>query len=163
MARKGKNIYQRKDGRWEGRYVKGRIDGKIQYGYVFGKSYEEVERKLTEVTNAVASAINSDILFSDAASDWLNHNKPQLKPASVARYTNILNSYLLPLFGETAIREIGKNDVQDFGNELLVSGGVHADGLAPKTVNSILSVMKNVFDYASSEKGSMWQISRTSP
>lgn len=27
MPRKGENIYKRKDGRWEGRYVKGR-DGK---------------------------------------------------------------------------------------------------------------------------------------
>lgn len=30
MARKGENIYRRKDGRWEGRYIKGYdVSGKI--------------------------------------------------------------------------------------------------------------------------------------
>lgn len=33
MSRQGKNIYKRKDGRWEGRYIKCRIDGKAKYGY----------------------------------------------------------------------------------------------------------------------------------
>ena len=28
MSRRGDNIYLRKDGRWEGRYIKDRIDGK---------------------------------------------------------------------------------------------------------------------------------------
>ena len=33
MPRKGENIYKRKDGRWEGRYVKGRDGKKAIYGY----------------------------------------------------------------------------------------------------------------------------------
>lgn len=45
MPKQGKNIYLRKDGRWEGRYIKDRISGKTHYGYVFGKSYEEAEQK----------------------------------------------------------------------------------------------------------------------
>ena len=36
MARKGENIYKRKDGRWEGRYIKSRSStGKANYGYAF--------------------------------------------------------------------------------------------------------------------------------
>lgn len=32
MSRKGENIYKRKDGRWEGRYIKAHdIKGKAQY------------------------------------------------------------------------------------------------------------------------------------
>ena len=35
MARRGENIRKRKDGRWEGRYIKARTpEGKIQWGYV---------------------------------------------------------------------------------------------------------------------------------
>lgn len=38
MSRKGENIYKRKDGRWEGRYVKSKSpSGKTQYGYVYAK------------------------------------------------------------------------------------------------------------------------------
>lgn len=32
MPRKGENIYKRKDGRWEGRYIKQKISGNIKYG-----------------------------------------------------------------------------------------------------------------------------------
>lgn len=36
MPRKGENIYKRKDGRWEGRYIKSRTPaGKANYGYVY--------------------------------------------------------------------------------------------------------------------------------
>ena len=46
MPRKGENIYKRKDGRWEGRYVKGRDGKKATYGYVYSKSYSEVKKQL---------------------------------------------------------------------------------------------------------------------
>lgn len=47
--RKGKNIYKRKDGRWEGRYIKEKREGKIVYGYVYGKSYQEaLQKKMAE-------------------------------------------------------------------------------------------------------------------
>jgi integrase len=51
------------------------------------------------------------------------------------------------------VRSISRNDVMLFSRELLVSGGIQGKGLAPKTVNSTLSVMKNVFDYIRKEKG----------
>ena len=39
MARKGENIYKRKDGRWEGRYIKSRSStGKANYGYVYARN-----------------------------------------------------------------------------------------------------------------------------
>ncbi len=42
---RGENIYKRSDGRWEGRYIKDRIGEKAVYGYVYGKSFEEVREK----------------------------------------------------------------------------------------------------------------------
>ena len=46
MAKRGDNIRKRKDGRWEGRYKKGRaVDGCIIYGSVYGKTYKEVKEK----------------------------------------------------------------------------------------------------------------------
>lgn len=45
MSRRGENIYKRKDGRWEGRYPKGRkLNGQLYYGYVYGKTYREVKK-----------------------------------------------------------------------------------------------------------------------
>lgn len=48
MARRGENIRKRKDGRWEGRYIKGRKpDRTAIWGYVYGHSYTEVKKKMT--------------------------------------------------------------------------------------------------------------------
>ena len=47
MPRTGENIYKRKDGRWEGRYIKDRQpSGKALFGYVYAYSYKEVKAKL---------------------------------------------------------------------------------------------------------------------
>ena len=47
MSKKGENIRRRKDGRWEGRYKRGRKEnGEIIYGSVYGKTYREVKEKM---------------------------------------------------------------------------------------------------------------------
>ena len=47
MARKGENIYKRKDGRYEGRYIKDYdLQGKGIIGYVYGKTYKDAKEKL---------------------------------------------------------------------------------------------------------------------
>lgn len=43
---KGENIFRRRDGRWEARYIKGReLSGKIKYGYCYGKHIGKPKRK----------------------------------------------------------------------------------------------------------------------
>ena len=45
-----RNIYKRKDGRWEGRYFKEYDSkGKIKYGSVYAKTYYEVKVKLNNI------------------------------------------------------------------------------------------------------------------
>ena len=58
MPRKGENIYKRKDGRWEGRYVKGRNGKKAIYGYVYSKSYSENIVTLVYIINQKVDAFN---------------------------------------------------------------------------------------------------------
>lgn len=53
---KGENIFKRKDGRWEARYVKGyELSGKIRYGFCYGRTYREAKEKVTKFKAAVAS------------------------------------------------------------------------------------------------------------
>lgn len=43
---KGENIFKRKDGRWEARYIRDRApSGKIIYGFCYGKTYREAKGK----------------------------------------------------------------------------------------------------------------------
>lgn len=47
--RKGENIFKRKDGRWEARYIKGyELSGKAKYGFCYGKSYKEAKEKVSK-------------------------------------------------------------------------------------------------------------------
>jgi len=41
LARKERNIYKRKDGRYEARFIKGYKEGKAVYGAVYAKTYAE--------------------------------------------------------------------------------------------------------------------------
>lgn len=153
MPKQGKNIYLRKDGRWEGRYPKGRKDGKILYGYVFGKSYEEASQKLDEASRQLNAAKPcASESFESVSEEWLQVLAPELKASSIAKYSNTMHSYLTPKFGTQDISDISRSDIMLFSKDLLTSGGIKGKGLAPKTVNSTLSVLKNIFEYARREK-----------
>ncbi len=158
MPRKGENIYKRKDGRWEGRYIKEKVDGKTKYGYVFAYTYRDVKERLRIAKSQVtvpAQLMNDRVIysFSSLANEWINANSPQWKISSFTKYSNILNNYLLPEFGQCNIEEITRDAVIAYVSRLLTQGGIRESGLAPKTVNSILSVMKNIFEFAAINKG----------
>lgn len=83
MSRKGENIYKRKDGRWEGRYIKGRLpDGKIRYGYVYAGSYREVRQKVIVLKAGASKESQIDptesnhmLILSEVAEEWLMSKK----------------------------------------------------------------------------------------
>ena len=57
---KGENIFKRKDGRWEARYIKGyELSGKIKYGFCYGKTYKEAKEKVTVYK---AALLNGEVL-----------------------------------------------------------------------------------------------------
>lgn len=161
MARRGENIRKRKDGRWEGRFPKNNDEGKKIQGSVFGKTYHETKEKLIKAKVAESekrmnlkaqSAKAMDDLFFMTAGNWFETTIPTLKPASIARYRNILDCYILPEFGEKRTVDISREEVLSFLNRLLTSGGSRKKALAPKTVASILSIMKNIMQYARNVK-----------
>lgn len=153
MPRQGINIYLRKDGRWEGRYIEGKVGKKTTYGYVFGKTYEETEQKRNAAINArLAISFVTENNFETISSEWLHAKQPELKASSYAKYKNLLNSYLIPSFGSSPIQSITRREALEFSRDMLLTGGVKKSGLSPKTVNSIISVLKNVLDFAVQEK-----------
>lgn len=63
MARRGENIYKRGDGRWEGRYIRGRTsEGRAQYGYVYAATYsacrEKRRQRLRELPREITPSNN---------------------------------------------------------------------------------------------------------
>lgn len=109
--RKGENIYLRKDGRWEGRYPKGRkLNGRIKYGYVYGKSYTEVKQALYPLRIRYQSLQEiqgvSTGTFSEWASEWLNEVREDVKPSTLSSYYYKLTKYIFPLIKDIPLNEL---------------------------------------------------------
>lgn len=151
MPRTGENIYKRKDGRWEGRYIRERINGKAKYGAVYAKTYRDVKKKLEEAKKSLEEKERAPAgvgKVADICFQWLSEAAVTLKGSSVNKYEDILRCYILPEFGETELSDITNQQIIDFANRLLVSGGAKERGLAPGTVAEILSVMNGIRIYA---------------
>ena len=89
MSRKGENIYKRKDGRWEGRYLKRTPDGKSRYGYVYAHSYREVKTKLQQAavlweTNPPNDKKNT-LSLTAVAQRWEENVSQQIKEYLLTR------------------------------------------------------------------------------
>ena len=151
MPRKGENIYKRKDGRWEGRYIKGRAsDGKAVYGYVYARTYREVKGKILDKRLSMSQPDGKDdgdecgILFGDIAAEWFQMIKPQVKESTQNKYQNLLESYILTAFGETSLCHMTHPFMEAQCREWLCSGGKKGRGLSPKTVSDILSIVRGI-------------------
>lgn len=162
MSRTGENIYRRKDGRWEGRYIKARTaSGKAVYGYVYSKSYREVKQRLAQasiLSNEIKGVFfpnkqcNTAISFYAVAMEWMDIIRTQVKESTFRRYHNLLRTYIFPDFNEILSEQITDSYLEHFCRALLQSGGRKRNGLSPKTVLDILSVIKMVLQYAN-DKG----------
>lgn len=158
MSRKGLNIYKRKDGRWEGRYIKTRSEeGKAIYGYVYAKTYRETKEKLNHISNLKSVLVedNQDlrgiINFYEVTKKWFKSVETNLKQSSRNKYQNMLDMYIIPTLGEMLLNQITYEVLQQLCNKLLATGGSRGQGLSTKTVSDILALTSEILHYASKD------------
>ncbi len=154
MARKGENIYKRKDGRWEGRYIKSRSSTAKPITVMFMQSHIEKSRQNLSVKvrarvilSLSIQKISSD-QFEQVAMEWFQAICPKVKESTSNKYRNLLSSYILPVFGSKQLRDITHEFIETQCNFFLVSGGLKENGLSSKTVSDILSLIRNVLQFA---------------
>ena len=152
MPRKGENIYKRKDGRWEARYRKETsVNGKNVYGYLYARTYREVKGKLYHILSKKQEPVENTAdseLFSAIAVEWLEHVQLQVKESTGNKYERILNKYILPVYGQKKPECITYELIESECNRLLQYGGKKENGLSPKTVSDILSVLRSILKFA---------------
>ena len=154
MSRKGENIYKRKDGRWEGRYIKGYdSNNKAIYGYVYAKSYREVKNKMISFKRDIqnghfqtAQLKEEIVLLQDITNEWLTDIRCQIKDSTYIKYRNMIQSYIIP--ENYPINNLTIECLNSFFSELLQNGGQNHQGLSAKTVADVLSLVRNMFRYA---------------
>ena len=146
MPRRGENIYKRKDGRWEARYVKEiSIDGVKKYGSVYAKTYNEVKTKqqlflLPEKTKQHSVKVVADIMY-----EWLEVNKNQVKITTYQKYKSTIEKHIIPELGRIQIRYLSSAIIQQYTDKLL------SKAISRTTVNDILIVLGMGLAYAEKE------------
>jgi len=154
MSRSGENIYKRKDGRWEARYIRSRtVKGKPKYGYVYAHTYADVKKKLQLAQSSIFvepfKQKSNEIPFETIARWWLGNIRMKVKESTFTRYQRNVEKYLLPRLGDLMSDRISRNYVEKVINELLDEGRLDgAGGLSVKTASDILTVLKSIIKYS---------------
>lgn len=143
MSRRGENIRKRKDGRWEGRYIKG-YDSKKQkarYASVYGKTYAETKQKLDEAkyksSIGVVYVDAKNKLFGEIINSWFNAKKINLKPSSIIKYQNLIEKHILPELGHRKLRELNADLFYTFLDAQQKNGNKKNGGMSYKVGSMI--------------------------
>lgn len=147
MSRRGENIYKRKDGRWEGRYIKARrADGTVRYGYIYAKKYTELKQQLVSakllhqknyIYNTMAS---NQHLYGGTLDTWVSYwfaeISTKVKPSTFASYRTKMNTHILPFLGQKRLSNLKEDEVMTWIDQIKLS-------LSPSSVRVIFLVLKS--------------------
>lgn len=149
---KGENIFRRRDGRWEARYIKGReLSGKIKYGYCYGKTYREAKEKAEKCKAAIANGAPLPTAkalkhFSFYCTQWLYTKKGRVRESTYIKYSTVVFKHIIPKLGFCCPLGFSTELVDDFIKELQFE-----EELAPKTVHDILVVLHGIIKFTAAK------------
>ena len=150
--KKGENIFKRKDGRWEARYIKGyELSGKIKYGFCYGKTYKEAKEKVSKHKAALLAGkptpqTGTRHRFAFYCDEWLRLRKSTIRESTYIKYDTVLEKHIKPKLGGCFPMGITTGVVDDFTHELLFE-----DELAVKTAHDILVVLHGVLKHTAAQ------------
>lgn len=151
MSRRGENIYKRKDGRYEGRYVIGKTaTGRTRFGYVYARQYTEVRTLLLQRKAERLEATRPSFAYRGTLADWMEHWMENellgsIKESSWQTYRNLLTHHLLPMLGGYALTQLTPKVVHEFVEEL------ESTGLAESTIRGVYRLLSSAMRYALDE------------
>ena len=127
MARRGENIYKRGDGRWEGRYIRGRTpEGRAQYGYVYAATYSACREKRRQCLRELPREItpSNNMTLPEAVELFFveREQKRKLKESTVSRYRYVVRQYIQPQLGAAPLYALTEQRVADFYRKLQEQG-----------------------------------------
>lgn len=141
------NITKRKDGRFMGRFIVGYGEnGKPIYQFVYGKTYEEAEKKLM-----IGMEIESQYLAENNISvrevyiEWLNAAAHRVKESTLANYRMKFERHILPVLGDKPCSMLTAGIINEFISQKLT------EGLSASYVRDIVIVLKTMLKYAQEE------------
>lgn len=135
MSRRGENIYKRKDGRYEGRYIKTYdCEGKAKYGAVYARTYAETKEKLYLAKEALILRQNykeSAQTVNQWFSGYLEKIKNTIKESTYFIYLRYIRNHIEPYLGKRKLADLQPEHLQGFINHL------SEQGLSARTIKII--------------------------
>lgn len=149
MARRGENIYKRKDGRWEGRYKSGiKEDGTAKYSSIYGKSYAEVKAQLSERrTKTTVAAIPRSLTLNNLFDMWFADVRLKVKPSTYTNYQMKYEKHIRSALGGFAYDKLTADKLNEFVQTKL------STGLSAKYTADIAGVIKSICRFAKKRFG----------
>lgn len=152
------SITQMADGRWQARIDLGYVNGKRKRKAIYGKTRQEVAKKLTTALHEHQQGLPIDLprqTVGQFLTHWLaNVVRPSVRPKTYASYEQIVSQHLVPGLGHIELRKLAPQQVQQLLNEKLQSkrklqnGRESTKTISPRTVAYIHAVLRSALDQA---------------
>lgn len=157
MPKRGENIHKRKDGRWEGRYIKARNEAdRAIYGYVYGKTYRSVKEKMLSIREEKTekkALVKEEKSFQEVLQLWLETNHLKYKGATENKYRYLMETHIVPELGMIKVSQISTLTVNEFLERKLQSGRLDKQGgLSPSYVRSMMLIINAALEFAVNEQ-----------
>lgn len=151
MARHGENIHKRKDGRYEGRYIKARnAAGRPVWGYVYATSYAVVKETLLhkKAESSYYALGDGNPTFEQLALMWLASISCGVKKSTHAHYLYTLQHYIFPAFKDIRVKSLTEVLLEQGLLQIFVpSDGSHAP-LGISMARECLILVRRICKYA---------------
>ena len=156
MARTGENIYKRKDGRFEARYIAGRDDaGRAVYKSVYGYSKAEVREKAAsaklEISNEGAYVAGKT--FKEVAEEYLVNARGKVASTTYDRYLDALERDVYPEYADTLMADVTEAEMNRFLKVAPELAAKRGRSLSNSGLHVVKAVMSNVINYAVATSG----------
>lgn len=151
------SIVKRKDGRWSARIqITDPITGKKKRPGVYGKTREEVKKKLTELMADHQKGINiapDKITLSAWIDQWLNdYIKNTVRQGTWEGYETYYRNHIKDAeIGKKILSKLTTNDLQKFYNAKAVNGRKDGKGLSKNAIRLIHFVISSSLKQAHKE------------
>ena len=119
-------VYQRADGKWVASYEAGWSEtGKRRRRKLVAASKTEAKRRLRDALRDLddgRSGLDPKITVKVWCEQWLDANRPRLRPRVAANHAGIIRRWIVPTIGNRRLRELTAGDLRRVDRAVLAAG-----------------------------------------
>ena len=142
MSKYGSNIYKRKDGRWEGRYIVGYKNNRSIYKSVYAKNIDELKEKMQCI---LTCDIEKATTLNELIYSWLCYGKIKNKKSTYDKYSYIMEKHIKNGIGEIRLKNLTSVQVNQFLNDKFKN-------YSASYVKTMAIIIKSAIEYGHKEQ-----------